>query len=148
MKDSAEGLQFTCKLPPTTQANDLAASIDRQDLDGVSFGFSTVEDRWTSDGAGNGLRTLLKIKLFEISPCSFPAYPSTSVRSCPKELRCLIRTSSEDDDADECDCDCPECLAGDCEDCSNPDCDDEACDCENRAKRSQHWIERSRMRLE
>jgi HK97 family phage prohead protease len=26
-----------------------------------------------------------------------------------------------------CECDCPECLVGDCENCSEPDCDDEGC---------------------
>jgi HK97 family phage prohead protease len=133
LTEDANGLRFVCKLPNTTQANDLAESIERGDLDGVSFGFNVPSggDKWASDSKGNVTRTLLKINLSEISPCSFPAYPSTSVsiRSCPSELRSLLKRSEDDeDDDDECECDCPECLAGDCADCSDPDCTDEDCE--------------------
>ena len=134
LTEDANGLRFVCKLPNTTQANDLAESIDRGDLDGVSFGFNVPSggDKWSSDKEGNVIRTLVRINLSEISPCSFPAYPSTSVsiRSCPSELRSLLKRSEddEDEDEDECECDCPECLAGDCADCSDPDCTDEYCE--------------------
>lgn len=133
--EDSKGLRFVCKLPNSTQASDLAESIDRGDLDGVSFGFSVPSggDKWSNDGSGNVVRTLLKIDLAEISPCSFPAYRSTSVsiRSCPSDLRSLLKRSlddDEDEDEDGCDCDCPECLDGDCADCSDPDCIDEACE--------------------
>jgi HK97 family phage prohead protease len=134
LTEDANGLLFLCKLPTTASANDLAESIDRGDLDGVSFGFSVPNggDKWSNDGSGNVVRTLLKIDLAEISPCSFPAYPSTSVsiRSCPPKLRSLLNRSQDDEDEDEdgCDCDCPECLDGDCADCSDPDCIDEDCE--------------------
>jgi uncharacterized protein len=142
LTEDSSGVRFVCKLPATSQAADLAASIDRGDLDGVSFGFTTVKDKWTSDASGNVIRTLLQLQLFEVSPCSFPAYPSTSVsiRSCPAELRSLLRSRSEDDDEDECDCDCAECLDGNCEDCSNPDCDDPNCEHgENSARSLELW---------
>jgi uncharacterized protein len=139
LTEDANGLRFNCKLPATTQAADLAESIDRGDLDGVSFGFATAEDKWTSDGAGNVIRTLLKVDLFEISPCSFPAYPSTSVsvRSCPASLRGLIRSNSEDDedDEDDCSCTCAACEDGNCEDCTDTDCEDPNCDHNERSAR-------------
>ena len=91
LTDEPAGLRFSCRLPDTTQASDLAASIDRGDLSGVSFGFVTEEDKWVADADGNVVRTLLKISLFEISPCSFPAYSASSVRSCPPELRGRMR---------------------------------------------------------
>ena len=126
LTEDAEGLRFSCRLPQTTQAADLATSIDRGDLDGVSFGFTTVEDKWASDGAGNVVRTLLKVILYEISPCSFPAYPSTSVRSCPPELRGRLKLTKRNSDG--CDCDCYACSENDdCESCSDGSCDDEEC---------------------
>ena len=142
LTDDTVGLRFSCKLPLTNQASDLAASIERGDLDGVSFGFSvpTGGDTWSNNGVGNITRTLLKVNLYEISPTSFPAYPSSSVsvRSCPPELRGLIRSQS--DDEDECDCDCPECLDGDCENCSDDDCTDPNCDHNERSVRNQMYM--------
>ncbi len=135
LEEDANGLRFSCQLPNTTQAADLAKSIRRGDLSGVSFGFQVVDDKWSSDGSGNVLRTLLAVNLLEISPCSFAAYPASevSIRSCPPELRNSLR-SAEDDK--ECECDCPECLEGNCDDCSDEDCDCEGCTCSQIAERS------------
>jgi len=133
LTDSPEGLRFTCKLPKTTQADDLAESVDRGDLDANSFGFMTLDDKWLADASGNVVRTLLSVELFEISPCSFPAYPNSqvSVRSCPAGLRSKLAKRADADTAgeDECQCDCAQCVGGDCGICSDPDCQDENCSC-------------------
>ena len=126
--DSPAGLTFRCVLPKTQSAMELAESIDRQDLTGVSFGFTTNADVWTSDEQGNVLRTLVSVNLAEISPCSFPAYTasSVSIRSCPVELRAKLKLAKRTN-ADGCDCDCPECEDGNCDQCSDQDCDDPNC---------------------
>lgn len=134
--DSADGLSYTVKLPNTTAANDLAESIARGDLDGTSFGFSTEDDKWIN-ADGKVIRTLLKVNLFEVSPCSFPAYPDSAIalRSAPVEIRSILETRDDDDDdetdstADQCQCDCPACAGGNCSDCSDLDCNDPLCDC-------------------
>ncbi len=141
LTDDSTGLRFSCRLPNTTQASDLATSIDRGDLSGVSFGFVTEEDKWAADKDGNVVRTLLKITLLEISPCSFPAYSARSVRSCPPELRSLLRSTKNDED--ECDCDCAACLNGDHEDCEF-DCDGD----EDRSTKRLSWSERTLLRIE
>jgi HK97 family phage prohead protease len=132
LTDTPQGLTFRCKLPNTTQAADLAESIKRGDLDGVSFGFTVAEngDKW-SNTKGQVVRTLLAVELAEISIVSFPAYPATSVsiRSCPAELRSLIEQRKTNRDEDQCSCPCPECVDGDCADCSDEDCDYEGCSC-------------------
>lgn len=153
LTDDAIGLRFSCRLPDTTQASDLATSIDRGDLSGVSFGFVTEEDKWVADEQGNVVRTLLKITLYEISPCSFPAYSASSVRSCPPELRSRIRSKNEDDEEDsECGCNCSECLAGDHEDCTSDDglCnfDGDDYDDGDRSNRKLTWSERTLLRIE
>lgn len=135
LTDSSEGLRFTCKLPKTSQATDLAESMNRGDLDANSFGFVTLDDKWLADAAGNVVRTLMAVDLYEISPCSFPAYPTSqiSVRSCPVELRSKLKKR----DADACECDCEQCIGGDCGLCSDGDCDDENCSCaESRSIRN------------
>jgi len=151
LTEDAQGLRFTCKLPDTTSGADLAASIDRQDLTGTSFGFRCVLDKWTADEAGNVLRTLLEIVLYEISPCSFPAYPSTSVRSCPPELRGRLKLTKRN--VDGCECDCYACSGNDdCESCSDGSCDDEECaanGCPNQdgEDRSVGKSERNKMQM-
>jgi uncharacterized protein len=134
------GVRFSCSLDTrSSYANDLAISVERGDVRGCSFGFETLQDAWTNEN-GTLVRSLQKINISEISICSSPAYPQTavSVRSCPSDLRALLKRDSDadDDDDDDCDCDCPECLAGDCEDCSNPDCDDPDCEHGENATRS------------
>lgn len=164
LADSSDGLQFRCTLPNTTTATDLIESMSRKDITGVSFGFVAEDDEWSSDSAGNLKRILRAVNLQEISVCSFAAYPDAkvAVRSIPKDLRALLKRSKseveaeaeaeDDDEQDECSCDCPECLAGDCADCSNPDCDDPNCvsqaqDDEDRSQRLS-WSERTLLRLD
>jgi HK97 family phage prohead protease len=138
LRDSPTGLNFIRKLPNTTQAADLAESIRRGDLDGVSFGFTVAEngDKWASDGKGTVTRSLLKVDLAEISVTSFPAYPaaSVSIRSCPPEIRSLMGRKTNRSEADDCTCLCPECVDGDCADCSDEDCDSDGCSCQNEER--------------
>lgn len=140
--DSA-GVRFSCSLDTRcTYANDLAIAVERGDTRGCSFGFQMRKDAWQKED-GTLVRTLQQIDLSEISICSSPAYPQTavSIRSCPSDLRKLLTRDLEDDDG-ECDCDCPECLAGDCFDCSNSECDGDEDDCEhgeNSARSVDLW---------
>jgi hypothetical protein len=139
LTDSTEGLCFACKLPNTTQATDLAESVDRGDLDANSFGFICKEDKWTSDASGNILRTLIAVDLVEISPCSFPAYPSSQVdvRTMPIEIRSMIEKRSDAKDtpptnAAGCACLCAQCVADACNICSADDCLDDECACQEQ----------------
>ena len=72
-----KGLGFNVKLPDTSYANDLRTSIERRDITQNSFGFQTIQDEWSQDGSK---RTLLEVKLFDVSPVTFPAYTQTSVK--------------------------------------------------------------------
>lgn len=46
-------------------------------VDGFSFGFETLSDRWSTRD-GQNYRELLDVNLFEVSLVAFPAYPGTS----------------------------------------------------------------------
>lgn len=71
-----EGLGFEVKLPETTYAQDLVKSIKRKDITQNSFGFQVVSDEWSKD---QKKRTLLEVRLFDVSPVTFPAYKQTSL---------------------------------------------------------------------
>jgi HK97 family phage prohead protease len=73
------GLRYEADPPATGWANDALASIERGDVSESSFSFYVAEDRW--DVVGNVvIRRLLKAeRLFDVSPVTFPAYPTTSI---------------------------------------------------------------------
>jgi HK97 family phage prohead protease len=58
---------------------DLVADIERGDVDQSSFGFRTLEDDWSTTDEDYPLRTLVRVKLYDVSPATIPAYPDTTV---------------------------------------------------------------------
>jgi len=86
LSEDEKGLRAEADLPDTTAGRDAAVLLRRGDIATMSFGFQTVKDKWTEDGAQ---RTLTELRLFEVSPITgWPAYPATSafVRHLADEL--------------------------------------------------------------
>lgn len=71
------GVKFEIDSPPTTWANDLLVSLGRGDIRGASFAFHVEEDEWRTEGKVQ-LRTLKRIKIIEMGPCTNAAYPAAS----------------------------------------------------------------------
>lgn len=67
------------EIRPPASAASYVESIQRGDVDQMSFAFRILEETWDEDAEGVLIRTLLKVKLYEVSPVTFPAYPATSV---------------------------------------------------------------------
>jgi HK97 family phage prohead protease len=78
LKETQKGLLVRITPPDTQWARDLTVSIDRGDITQMSFGFLVEEDKWGSED-GMDIRELHKVKLFDVSPVTFPAYSQTSV---------------------------------------------------------------------
>lgn len=77
------GLHYSCDLPDTQFANDLAKQIERGDIDGSSFGAYIRMDktgfRYSKEGETT-IRTILKVdRLLDVSPVAYPAFESTVV---------------------------------------------------------------------
>lgn len=77
LAEDATGLRI--EISPPASAASYLETIERGDVDQMSFGFRTLEDTWDEDEEGVIIRTLKKVKLYEVSPVTFPAYPATSV---------------------------------------------------------------------
>ncbi len=78
LKEDNEGLLVRISPPDTQWARDLATSIERGDINQMSFGFTVEEDEWRYENECD-VRELRKVKLFDVSPVTFPAYSATDV---------------------------------------------------------------------
>jgi hypothetical protein len=80
LSEDQRGLGFELDLPDTSAGRDLAVSIGRGDIRGMSFGFITPKggDQWTK-ASGEWVRTLRTVRLLDVSPTPYPAYQTTEV---------------------------------------------------------------------
>jgi len=78
LREDEKGLYVKIIPPDTQMARDLITSIERGDINQMSFGFSVEEEKCNTED-GIDVRELRKVKLFDVSPVTFPAYPATDV---------------------------------------------------------------------
>lgn len=82
MAEDARGLAIEIDLPDSATVRDMVViPIERGDISGMSFAFRVRPngEQWAEDEDGNTVRTLTSLKLFDVSPVVFPAYPQTDV---------------------------------------------------------------------
>lgn len=87
LSEDARGLAIELDPPDTQAGRDLIVSMERGDVTQMSFGFSVRPNgqNWGKDDAGQVVRTITRVRLFDVSPVVFPAYPQTDV--AVRELR-------------------------------------------------------------
>lgn len=85
LSEDAIGLAVEIDPPDTTIGRDTVTSISRGDVTQMSFAFETLQDSWDYEG-DKPLRTLLKAKLYDVSPVTFPFYAATDIglRTAPR----------------------------------------------------------------
>ena len=88
LTEDETGIYSEIDPPDTTWARDAIVSIERGDVDGSSFGFYVDEDEWILTER-EVIRRVKQGRLVEVSPVTFPAYPttSTSVRDRAAAMR-------------------------------------------------------------
>lgn len=86
LKEDKKGLLSEINLPDTQLGRDLETLVDRGDITGMSFGFITVRDEWEHNEGEEDIRILKEVKLIDVSPVTYPAYPDTSVAVRSHEL--------------------------------------------------------------
>ena len=78
LKEDSQGLLIENDIPDTQLGRDMIVSVGRKDLTGMSFAFQTQKEQMDEE-QDPPVRTLLKVKLFDVSIVTYPAYPDTSV---------------------------------------------------------------------
>jgi len=78
LAEDSRGLRVRISPPDVQWANDLMTSIDRGDISQMSFAFRGLEEKWEKED-GEDVRILEKVKLFDVSPVTFPAYSDTDI---------------------------------------------------------------------
>lgn len=100
LEEDEVGLRIKIYPGDTTYTRDLMISIDRGDISQMSFSFNSILTEWLTEENQPDLRTLKEVKLYDVSPVTFAAYPDTDValrsheqwqESLPKDE--FIRTS-------------------------------------------------------
>ena len=80
MSEDDKGLLVEISPPDTQIARDLMVSIDRGDISQMSFGFEILkESREAGEGKEPDLYTLEEVRLWDVSPVTFPFYRQTDV---------------------------------------------------------------------
>lgn len=70
-------------------AMNLYARVQRGDVDQCSFGFDIQEEKFEEREDGSVHWTILKVYLYEVSVCTFPAYEDTSVSARKNDLKSI-----------------------------------------------------------
>lgn len=78
------GLKYEIDLPDTQLGRDARVQIERGDVRESSFAFHTIKEHF-EEADGEIVRSLLEVRLVDVSPVVSPAYPGTevSLRSLP-----------------------------------------------------------------
>jgi HK97 family phage prohead protease len=83
--EDTRGLSFDLDLPSTSYANDVLALVERDDVGGMSFGFTVDDDGERWNGSKRELRA---VTLHEISVVSaWPAYEGTIVNARARDAQ-------------------------------------------------------------
>ena len=69
--------------------------MERGDITQMSFGFSVRPggQDWAKDDNGRTIRTLKKVRLYDVSPVTYPAYPQTDV--AVREMRSFLQGNAQ-----------------------------------------------------
>jgi HK97 family phage prohead protease len=77
-EEDDKGLRVEIDLPDTTDGRDVKTLVERGDVSGMSFRFEAVRQEW-DETVDPPKRTLLEVRLGEVSIVSEPAYDGTTV---------------------------------------------------------------------
>lgn len=76
-------------------AMNLYARVQREDVDQCSFGFDILDEKTEYREDGSVHWTILKVKLYEVSCVTFPAYEDTSISARQKDYEQIQKRQVE-----------------------------------------------------
>ena len=81
--------------PKDLDAMNLYERVKRGDVDQCSFGFDILSEETDFRDDGSVHWTITEVELFEVSPCTFPAYEETNISARAKERDDLLKRKNE-----------------------------------------------------
>lgn len=81
--------------PNDTDAMNLYERVKRGDVDQCSFGFAILSEETDFRDDGSVHWTIKEVELYEVSPCTFPAYEETNISARAKEREDLLKRKNE-----------------------------------------------------
>ncbi len=78
LREDDKGLWMEIDPPDTTVSRDLMVSIQRGDITQASFAFQTIDAGWETVDEDE-IRVLKKVRLYDVSPVTYPFYEATDV---------------------------------------------------------------------
>lgn len=96
LRTDAHGLWGSIDINPNdTDAMNLYNRVQRGDVDQCSFGFDIVSEETDFREDGSIHWTIKEVVLYEVSPCTFPAYEETNIAARTKERDELMKRKNE-----------------------------------------------------
>lgn len=96
LRTDAHGLWGKIEINPKDgDAMNLYARVERGDVDQCSFGFDIISQETDFRDDGSVHWTITEVELYEISPCTFPAYEETNISARAKERDDLLKRKNE-----------------------------------------------------
>ena len=96
LREDSHGLWGSITINPNdTDATNLYQRVKRGDVSQCSFGFDITEEDTEILESGDVHWTIKKVKLYEVSCCTFPAYESTNISARSEERKALLERKQE-----------------------------------------------------
>lgn len=96
LREDETGLYGSILINPNDQdAMNLWHRVERGDVNQCSFGFDILEEETEFLDDGSVHWTITRVKLYEVSVCTFPAYAETSVEARREDKAQLVKRQNE-----------------------------------------------------
>ena len=96
LRTDAHGLWGHIDINPNdTDAMNLYNRVQRGDVDQCSFGFNILDEETEYRENGDIHWTIKEVELFEVSPCTFPAYEETNIAARQNEKANLMKRRAD-----------------------------------------------------
>ena len=93
MHEDRSGLKVTIRPYDTPTGREVLTLVREGGIDKMSFAFSVEDEVW-SRRDGVDVREITKVRLFDVSPVTFPAYEGTSISARALEARAAFDAQS------------------------------------------------------
>ena len=97
LREDSHGLWGKIRINPNDQdAMNLYERVKRGDVDQCSFGFDILSEDTDIFEDGSVHWTIKKVKLYEVSVCTFPAYVETSVSARKEDYENIMKRKADE----------------------------------------------------